>query len=197
MPVSNRWAMDPIDARVDTAFNQALRCVQYRLPKPEGYRAPGYVFAVGVRYGMVGIAAAHHLLITANDEEESKICAMLDGWPHLVEDHVRWEVLHRLPFATNSSVPRLISRISTLPLRGYLPLYRRLCPLSRAIELVGTALVKENRGMVVEGWPWLKRRSAIRQFQSTLQESNEFALHFFERRQAELEEVPEIALIGE
>jgi len=189
--------MDPIDVRADTTFAQALRCVQFRLPNPDGYRAPGYVLALGVRYGMIGIAASHHLLITAEGFEEPRILVMTEAWPGMVEDHVRWEMSLRMPFTTNVNVAHLVGQISYLPLHGYLPLYTRLCPLSRALELVGDALVTENKGMIFEGWPWYRRKSAVRLFQATLRESAQFALHFFERRQADLDEVPEIALIGE
>ena len=43
----------------------------------------------------------------------------------------------------------------------------------------------------------LRNGHAVRLFEETLRESRDFAMHFFERRQADLEEVPEIALIGE
>jgi hypothetical protein len=190
-------AMDPIDIRADTTFNQALRCVQYRLPRAEGFRAPGYVLAFGIRYGMIGMSASHHLLLTAEDFEEGRMLSMIDSWPNLVEDHVRWDMAPRLPFPVNSNLPRLIGRISSLPMNAYLPLYRRLCPLSRALEFVGETMFTENRSMVVEGWPWFKRRNAVRLFRATLRDSMSFAGHFFDRRQADLDELPEIALIGE
>lgn len=189
--------MDPIDVRVDTTFSQALRCVQYRLPRPNGYRAPGYVLALGVRYGLIGIAASHHLLITSEDYEEASVLAMVDSWPDLVEDHVRWDMMHRLPFAVNSNVPHLVGRIAALPLCGYLPLYQRMCPLTRALDVIGQGLIAENRAMIYEGWGWMKRKRVLRLFEATTEESIDFALHFFERRQADLDEVPEIALIGE
>jgi hypothetical protein len=193
----SRHAMDPIDVRADTTFSQALRCVQYRLPQSQGFKAPGYVLALGVRYGMIGMAASHHLLVTSEEYEEGRAISMVDCWPNLVEDHVRWDMIHRLPFTTNSNVPHLIGRISALPLRAYLPLYERLCPLSKALDLVGEALVEENKAMIFEGWSWFKRKGSLRLFSATMQETRDFALNFFERRQADLDEVPEIALIGE
>lgn len=189
--------MDPIDVRADTTFAQALRCVEFRLPKSVGLRGPGFLLALAVRYGMIGMAAGHHLLITADEDEEERIFATLEGWPMLVEDHVRWELMHRLPFAADSNFASLVGNISWLPLRAYFPLYRRMCPLSRSLDLVGRAIVEENRAMIVEGWPWLKRRLAIRSFAELLNESERYAMHFFERRQADIDEVREIALIGE
>ncbi len=189
--------MDPIDVRADSTFTQALRCVQFRVPQPYGFKAPGFVLALGVRYGMIAMAAAYHLLITADDDEEGAIMEMIDCWPRLVEDSVKWDLSTRLPFAIDSSVPSFIGRIAELPLRAYLPLYRRLCPLYQSLDLVGHSLAHEHRSMIFEGWPWLKRRVASNLFENTWRESAEFALHFFDRRQADLEEVSEIALIGE
>jgi hypothetical protein len=189
--------MDPIDLRVDTTFSQALRCVEYRLPKPEGLMAPGFVLALGLRYGMIGMAASHHLLLTADPEEERNILAMMECWSNLVEDHVRWDMMHRLPFAGGSNVAHVVGRIAYLPLASYMPLYRRLYPLGAALELVSHAVLAENKSMIYEGWSWFKRGQAMRVFKANLQESVGFAMHFFERREADIEEVPEIVLIGE
>jgi hypothetical protein len=189
--------MDPIDVRADTTFTQALRCVQYRLPGFDGYKAPGYALALGARYGMVGIAASHHLLVTAEDHEEARVLATIESWPSLVEDHVRWDIAHRLSFGALWDASHLVAGISSLPLQAYLPLYKRMCPLANALDHIERRLVVENRAMIFEGWPWLRRKSALRRFQTGLRESNQFAMHFFERRQADLDELPEIALIGE
>lgn len=189
--------MDPIDVRADTTFTQALRCVEYRLPDPEGFRAPGYVFALGLRYGLLGVAASHHLLITSETYEEMSILATIDSWPLFVEDHVRLDVARRLPFATNSNIPQLIGQVAAMPIRGYLPLYRRLCPLSVALGIVAEAIARDNKAMIFEGWPWFRRKAAWRIFGASVDESKSYALHFFDRREADLEEVPEIALIGE
>lgn len=189
--------MDPIDLRAETTFSQGLRCLEYRLPSMEGFRPPGYVLALGVRYGMIGVAAAHHLLTTSGEREQDRALEMAESWPGLVVEHVQEAMRHRLPFATNSQVPRLVGSISSMPLRAYIPLYKKLCPLSRALELVGEAIAAENRPMIFEGWSWFKHKSALRIFRQELDKSRHYGLNFFERRQADLEEVPEIALIGE
>ncbi len=189
--------MEPIDVRADTTFSQALLCVECRLPSPEGFKAPGYIFALGMRYGLIGLAASHHLLVTSEGYEEIRVLATIDCWPDLVEEHLRMAVGRRLPFATNSMIPELVGRIAGLPLRSYLPLYRRLCPLSSALKIVADAIAGDNRAMIFEGWPWFRRKAALRVFEASLEGSKDYAMHFFERREAEVEEVPEIALIGE
>ncbi len=189
--------MDPIDVRVDTTLALGLRCVEYRLPSADGLRGSGYTLALGLRYGMIGVAAAHHLMITASDNEEQAVLAMVEIWRSMVEEHVRWDVAHRLPIPTSVGIAELIGKISAAPLRSYFPLYRRLCPLSYALELVGSTMTADNKPMVVEGWAWYRRKAALKVFVAALHESKEFALHFYERRQADLDEVPEIVLIGE
>ena len=163
--------MDPIDVRVDTTFCQALKCAEYRLPRAEGFRAPGYVLALGLRYGLIGMAASHHLLLTSDTEDEGRILTIMDCWPHMVEEHVRWDMMHRLPFTSGSNVAHVIGRVAHLPISSYLPLYRKLYPLGASLELVSEALVEENKGMIFEGWPWFKRRAALRAFQETVRES--------------------------
>ncbi|HTQ09565.1 MAG TPA: hypothetical protein VMI31_05795, partial [Fimbriimonadaceae bacterium] len=171
--------MEPIDVRVETTFAQALRCVQYRLPSPDGFRSPGFILAVGARYGLIGVAAVHHLLLTAaNDAEEKPILDSIESWETLVTDHIRWDVAHRLPFAVTRESSQLVGRVASLPLRSYLPLYRRLCPLSMALELVGQALASDHRTMVWGGWGWLQRKAAMRCFRSSVRESKEYAIHF-------------------
>lgn len=189
--------MDPIDTRIDRTFAYALRCVQYRLPQANGFRPPGYVLALGARYGIIGVAACHHLLVTADSQEMPWILDTIDEWPRIVEDHVRWDIGQRFPFTTNQSIPQLIGRVSSLPFQTYLPLYKKMCPLAIALDEVGQTIASENKAMIYEGWSWFKRKSALRVFLASLHESKEFGLHFFERRQADVDEVPEIALIGE
>jgi|SRR5579862_5156712 len=189
--------MDPIDVRVDMAFAQALRCVEFRLPGQDGFRASGYLLSVGARYGLVGIASFHHLLITASEEEEGGIMSHAATWQGMVEDHLQWEVAGRLAIPINREASRHAGRIAALSLRGYYPLYRKLWPLVSVLDRVGEAIISENREMITEGWPWLKRKHAMNLFRLSLADSIAFALHFFERREASLDEVPEIALIGE
>lgn len=189
--------MDPVSIRSERAFAQALRCVRYRLPSQDGFRPQGYLFVLGVRYGFIGLAAGHHLLTTSRVHEEPWLLRSIESWPDLVEDYVRCELPHHLPLGAPANAAHVVGRISYLPIRSYLPLYRRLCPISRALELISGALVAENKGLITEGWPWFRRKSAVRAAGSSLEESTSFALNFFERRQSDLEEVPEIALIGE
>jgi hypothetical protein len=189
--------MKPIYERADIAFMQALRCVEFRIPKIGRLKRPGYLVALGLRYGMAGVAASHHLLITADDDEEIELLDLIASYPRMVEDHVRWDVEHRLPIEESKMLPIYLARLSAHPLETYFPLYRRLCPLDYCLKSVAEAYVAEHESAIRDGWGFFQRGRAMREFSALAEQSAYYAKHFFERRQADLEEVPEIALIGE
>ena len=189
--------MKPIDERVDVTYMHALRCVEYRLPLSSSLKRPGFVFSLGLRFGLIGAAASHHLLIEADDQEEREALNLIQNWPCIVEDHVRWSLISRFPFEPSPSLPSLIGRLSYRPLQTYLGLYRRLCPLEYSLSIARDEYFRDHPSAMTEGWSWFRRRSAIETFKQVADESVRYALHFFERREADLEELPEIALIGE
>lgn len=189
--------MKPIEYRSDIAYLQALRCVEYRMPPLGALRKQGYVLTLGLRYGLMGIAATYHLLETANGDEERFVLASTRSWPRIVEEHVRFELMNRIPFSVDIAFPVTVSRSAERPLRIALPLLQRLCPLESCLHESAEQYISENSFGIKLHWPWLKRRAAVREFRRYAQESLTFALHFFERRQYELDEVPEIALLGE
>jgi hypothetical protein len=189
--------MKPIYERADIAFMQALRCVEFRVPKLGRMKRPGYLAALGLRYGMIGVAASHHLLITADDDEEIVLLELIGSYPRMVEDHIRWDLERRLPLETSKMLPIYLAKLSAHPLETYFPLYRRLCPLDHCLRVVMDAYVEEHSSAIRDGWGLFLRRRAVSDFREMAEQSAYFAKQFFERRQADLDELPEIALIGE
>jgi len=189
--------MKPIEYRSDIEYLQALRCVEYRLPAISELKKQGYVLTLGLRYGLVAIAATFHLLETASGDDERFVLGSTRAWPRIVEDHVRFELLNRVPFAVDVAFPVAVSRCAERPLRIALPLLHRLCPLETCLEEAMEQFIAENHYGIRMNWPWYRRRAAVREFRRHAQDSLAYALHFFERRQYDLEEVPEIALLGE
>ncbi len=189
--------MKPIEYRSDIEFLQALRCVEYRLPRQGDLRKQGYILALGLRYGLVGIAATYHLLETASDDEERLVLASARGWPQIVEDHVRFELKSRIPFPVDLSFPLTVSRMAERPVRIAIPLLQRLCPLESCMHQATEQFISENLFGVRLHWPWFRKGAAVKLFRRHAQESAGFAVRFFQRRQCDLEEVPEIALLGE
>ncbi len=189
--------MKPIEYRSDIQYLQALRCVEYRLPNHGHLRKQGYVLTLGLRYGLTAIAATFHLLETANGEDEQLILGSTKSWGRLVEDHVRFEIINRVPFRVDLAFPIAVSRCAERSMRIALPMVRRLCPLESCLQETAEQYINENIYGVKMNWPWYKRRAAVREFRLHTQESLSYAHNFFERRQVDLDEVPEIAMLGE
>ena len=189
--------MKPIDEKVDVNFMQALRCVSFRLPQRYNLRRTGYAFALGLRYGLVGAATSHHLLINCDPIEEHDVFGLVHHWPAMVEEHVRWAVIPRLPFQPSPAFPSLVGRLAYRPLQAYLALYKRLCPLEQALQIATDIYVQDHPNAAHEGWPWWSRTGAQRRFREAGEDSIRYAQSFFERREANLEELPEIAILDE
>jgi len=189
--------MKPIDEKVDVNFMQALRCVTHRLPQRYNLRRTGYAFALGLRYGLIGAATSHHLLTQCEAAEEHDVLGLVHHWPAMVEEHVRWAVIPRLPFQPSAAFPSLVGRLAYRPLQAYLALYRRLCPLEQALQIASDIYIQDHPSAAYEGWPWWARAKAMRRFREAGEDSVRFAKLFYERRQSDLEEVAEIAVLGE
>ena len=189
--------MRPIDDKVDVAFSQALRCVEFRLPVPGHMRRNGYLHALAVRYGMMGATAIHTLIGTLDRQERLVFFERLPVWADLVEEHVRWETIGRLPIEMNSSTPSWLARQSSDAVQIYLPLQRQNFPLDLCLDVLSEEYLKGCIHQINAEWPWLKRRAAVQMYRESAQESHRLAMNFYERRQCGLEELPEIALLGE
>jgi len=189
--------MRPIEFRADMDYRQALRCLEFRIPKVGELKSEGYALALGLRYGLIGAAATHHLLLSSNTEEERYVFESALGWPQVVADHVRHEIAHRLPYDAEGDYPELIGRLAQRPIETTVPLYRRMSPLDACLRTACEEYTQENLPEIRAGWPWLKWRRAMEEFRGHSEESIRYATCFFERRLHDLEEVREIALLGE
>ena len=65
--------MRPIEYRVDTAYMQALKCVEFRLPRDPRLPRDEYLLSLGLRYGLAGAAATHQLLLSAGEDDEEPV----------------------------------------------------------------------------------------------------------------------------
>lgn len=189
--------MRPIEERVDLVFWQALKCVEYRIPREPSVRRPGALLALGLRYGLMGAAAAHFLIVTATESEAEQLGELFVAWSAMVEDHVRWEVCDRLPFPCSEAVPILIGRLAKRPLQIHLSQHPELVSLSRCLEIAVEEFTKEHEATIRAGWSFLSRGRARRAFDRISADSLAFAKRFYERRECGIDEIPEIALIGD
>lgn len=189
--------MRPIDQRIDQTFAQALKCVEFRLPHVRHAGPQFSELCLGLRYGLVGVAAAHHLLLTCNDRDSQELMPHLRSFGNVVADRVQAALGNRWPFNPDRDFRFRIGELAREPLISFLPLFRRLCPLELCLSVVSSEFALVHGPVITAGRVLFGRRAALREFERISDESYGFALCFFERRQAGLEEVPEIALIGE
>lgn len=189
--------MRPIEDRAELVFWQALRCVEYRIPRHAGLRRSGVLLALGLRYGLVGAAAAHHLILTCTEAEAENLSDLFCAWPSMVEEHFRFDVRHRLPFPTSDAMPMLLGRLAKRPLQIHLSQHPELVPVRRCLEIVAEEFTREHEAALVADWPFFLRGRGRRLFEQVGRESLGYALRFYDRREYGLEEVPEIALIGD
>ncbi|HSI72412.1 MAG TPA: hypothetical protein VK934_04485 [Fimbriimonas sp.] len=189
--------MRPIEYKADIELAQALRCAEYRLPKREGYKAHGYLAAAALRYGLIGSAATYHLLTSTDSCDEPYLLESIISWPRMVEESLKLELGRRLPLDEEPLSLMLLSRWSRRPLEVLMPMQRRFCPLEMCLESAVDDFVTEFTEPIQEGWTWWSRRRALRHFCQDASHSVRYALNFFERRNLDLEELPEIALLDE
>lgn len=190
--------MKRIEQKVGETYMMALRCVEFRIPAGSAMRTPAYLLALGLRYGLVGAAATHHLLLDSRDEDEMQ--EVLDAatcYPDMVEEHLVQFVEEKLPVSIQPEAPYMIGRIAYRPLSLAVASFDKFVPIDVTLQRVARSFGRENKRAMFVGTPILRRRRTLAEFQVVAEKSALYALNFFERRQAELEEVPQIALIGD
>jgi hypothetical protein len=145
----------------------------------------------------MGAAAAHHLILTSTESESEELGALFFSWPGMVEDHVRMDVRHRLPFVSSEAMPMLLGRLAKRPLQIHLSQHPELVPLQRCLEIVVEEFTREHDSAIISGWAFYARHRARRIFAEVGQESLAYARRFYERRECGVNEIAQIALIGD
>lgn len=189
--------MRPIEYRTDVDFQQALRCAEYRPVRTPHLKGNGLLLAYALRYGVVGSAAIHHLLITSDAEEERLVLDAALSWARVVSDHFRHELAPRLEMEADGALAAQVGQWSQNAIQVAVPLYRRLCPLEVCLTVASEDFALDFAREIRRGWNVFLRGRAQRAFEREAEASVRFALGFYERRRYDLDEVPEIALLGE
>lgn len=189
--------MRSIENQTGIDFEQALRCVSFRIPREARLKPTGMFLALALRYGLVGAAAFQHLLSEATRSERSLVLNRISDWPQLVAEHVQYEIAPRMGMEMQPEVARQIGLWATHPVEICLPLFQEVCPLDVCLEVAAEDFAVEHGPQIRYGWNILLRKRAERAFREVADESVAFSKAFFERRQYDLEEVREIALLGE
>jgi len=189
--------MKPIQVRAELALVQGLRCVQYRPPNRFGFKPRAYACAVGLRYGLIGAAAATFSLEIADPVEERDLNSVFRYWPLMVAEHFKTEMSYRVAIQLDELAPATIARLSSAPLKLCLGLRKQFLPLSRILEIASEVFHRDHRNDVIADHWLFGKTHALKIFRDASQESIRFANCFFERQRAGLDEVSEIALLGE
>jgi hypothetical protein len=189
--------MKPIQERAELALYQGLKCVQFRLLNRTPLKPKAYTHGLALRYGLIGTAAAFYALETADSQEERELRNIFLHWPAMVSEHFAREVAYRLPFQTSDENALCIGKLAGTPLRLGLNLRRQFLPLQRVLEITGDRFQADHRSEILSD-SWLLARPKINKFfRLATEESIQFSLAFFDRRRCGLEELSEIALLGE
>ena len=189
--------MKPIQERAELALVQSLRCVQYRPPNRFGFKPRAYACALGLRYGLIGAAAATFSLEIAAPLEERDLNSVFRYWPLMVAEHFKTEMSYRVAVQLDELAPATIARLSSGPLKLCLALHKQFLPLSRILEIATEVFHRDHRNDVTSDHWLFARAHSMKIFRSASSESLRFANCFFERQRAGLDEVSEIALLGE
>lgn len=190
--------MKPIEERADAAYMQALMCVEHRCRNVGSLRGSAYLLALALRYGLVGAAATHHVLMNTGDTTEERWAYELAlKFPEMVEEHMRHFVRYRLPFHIDYRVPRITGELAYQPVSTINRLYAYNYPLDRSLRAAAEQFTQDQKKALLKGVPFFQRRKVMQEFTAIAHQSVTFALNFFERRSYNLEELPEIALLGE
>lgn len=146
---------------------------------------------------MLGTAAAFYALETADIDEEPELKTVFQSWPLMVVDHFRHEIAYRLPFEGEPNQAQVVAKLSSSPLRVSLALRKQFLPLQRVLEISSDIFCRDHRGDITsDSWMFGKLKT-VKLFKLLADESIRFSLCFLERRRVGLEEVSEIALLGE
>jgi hypothetical protein len=150
-----------------------------------------------MRYGLIGAAAAHHLLASTDSGEEPFVLESIIAWPKMVAEHASIELGRRVHLEDFEDFTPILAKWAKRPLQITVPLYRRLYPLEVCLEAAIEDFYSEFESTINEGCMLWNRKKSLHRFMEEAGRSARYAMNFFERRQLGLEEVPEIALLDE
>jgi len=187
--------MKHLNLSAEQEFLQALKCVEYRLPNR--YRLSGSSLAatLGLRYGLVACATAHHLLMSDQPVSERAVKQELSTLCNHISAHL--EMLPRDFRNRLIGHEKLVVSTTMDVLNLYVPQYRWLFALDLSLSMIVDQFTQSHKCAISPRWRLFGRWQVRREFHTAANESYAFALAFYERRIANLEEVPEIALLGE
>ncbi|RYG45451.1 hypothetical protein EON79_12625 [bacterium] len=189
--------MRSIQSTTRRAFDQALACAAYRVPSADKTPTEVWLAASALRYGLFGCAAAHALLIGAGSDDEVWILDHLGEIGDTVAEHYMSHVMSRAPVGIDLTSAWRVGEMAQLVADDYAPLGRRMTGVNVALRLASESFGQTRDRAIFASLPWWRRKDARRRYEALVDESLALAEKFYERRILDLDEVREIALLGE
>ncbi len=189
--------MRQIDSTIDSSFCSALTCAELRFPKAHTMPRVALDSSVSLRFGLLGIAASQFILKDVPVRDQPAIIPDLRFFGTMIAEQLeRSRLSASAHIVSEHCVDNCRNAYSEMFDR-----YIELRQMNGPSELILAVLVEEfNRRSLQKfsrGFLRFWHRRTEREFKSQAQKSLQYALNFLERRRYGVEEVAEIALIGE
>jgi hypothetical protein len=191
--------MRPIDFKIDSSLTQALTCGEYRFPKAGSMSPLSYDLSVSLRFALLGIAACHFALKDCPPQEQDEHFPELRFFGTMIREHLDQERVLCVsipPTFSNDSLELAQATFAEIFDR-YVELRTFRCPLDLAMNIIVEEFTERSKPYLKSKYRFWGSKKGLQAFQIESEKSHRFALNFYERRHYELEELPEIALIGE
>ncbi|CAN5623583.1 hypothetical protein BH11ARM2_BH11ARM2_20530 [soil metagenome] len=188
--------MRSIQSVTRRAFEQGLASASHHLPANDLDRE-SWLALTGLRYGLSTCASTHALLTSGEVDDEVWVLDQLGEVAETVSDHFTEHSIARAPSPLDSSSAWRVGAMAQSVADDYAPLVHRVPSLGLALRLVSESFCDARRKAVLASIPFLRRREGRKRFDRAVRDSVIFAEKLYERRLLDLEEVPEIALLGE
>lgn len=189
--------MKSIQSKTQRALEQALDGASFHVPWSEASSAESWLALVGLRYGLFTCAAFHALLADAQSDDEIWVLDSLTEVAGPVAEHFTKHVLPHAPAGIDPSSAWRAGEMAQLVTDDYAPLFHRVPGLELALGLTTESFCEARMRSVLATYPVWQRLAAKKRFQGAVHASLRFAQSHYERRLLDLQEVPEIALLGE
>lgn len=189
--------MASIDTCLNEVVRQALICVRYRIAPLRSMRPTGFVHAMGLRYGLLGAAAVAYSTERSHPLDSMRAYEWSSGFRDLVQKEIVANTWPHFPITVRRRHIPQVAEIAQEVLHDALPL--PLIPPDPARSLSGAVdrhMARHLREIRRE-WGFWKAEAGEEEFMAHAIASEAFALAFLNRQRHGLEEVAEIALLGE
>jgi hypothetical protein len=178
-------------------YHQALRCVAFRLPLDVPMSSAMVEGVLGLRYGLIGATAVFPMLQEGFDRQGDVPTYLATEFPAAVERHLLQEVDANLRKRGILVSSERIRDMVAFCMNVFLNAVERKMSLPNALAETADAFAEHYNRTIARGVPLWQRPGLKQKLDDQAKHTLRFCGNFFQRRLHDLEEVPEIALLGE